>query len=163
MEQFYKPRHDSFILIHSLTILRWWVCYKLGLPHLGFSMIIVFNYILWRIDDQNKVHNFNQQKTLDEVFLKRQRTSPTHFPEHQNFMFAFINPSLRVDVKLHEVKLADKFSKTEIGRLRRTCLQNTPAKYPNAELVRRGVLDIEMSWLKFRPFSGVLYMSTLLV
>ena len=50
-------------------------------------------------------------------------------------MFEFTDPSLRAEVnsnvnlrvlelKLHEVHFADKFSEAELARLRRTCLQS---------------------------------------
>ena len=75
-----------------------------------------------------------------------------------------------LELKLHEVHFADKFSGAELARQRRTCLQSAPsavstpnvnkevAKYPDAELTSR--VDIGMSRLKFSPFSGVLHMST---
>ena len=83
-------------------------------------------------------------------------------------MFKFTDPSLQgevnsnmnsgvLELKLHKVHFADKFSGAELARKRRTCLQSAPsavstpnvnkevAKYPDAELARRGVLGYHPS------------------
>ena len=103
------------------------------------------------------------------------------------FMFEYIDPSLRGDVysnmnsgvlelKLHEVHFADKFSGAEFVRRRRTCLLIEPSavstpmstrRYPSIPMrsLRGEVylaylrVDIGMSRWKFSPFPGVLHMS----
>ena len=83
-------------------------------------------------------------------------------------MFEYTDPSLRgevysnmnsgvLELKLHEVHFADKFSGAELARRRRTfsakCTEfsfnpnvnEEVAKYPDAELARRGVLGLPLS------------------
>ena len=71
-----------------------------------------------------------------------------------------------IELKLHEVHFADKFSGAELVRRRSApSAVSTPnvneevAKYPDAYLAYLQV-DIGMSRLKFSTFSGVLHMST---
>ena len=84
------------------------------------------------------------------------------------FMFEFTDPSLRgevnsnmnsgvLELKLDKVHFADKFFRAELARRRRNFLQSAPsavstpmstrryAKYPDAKLVRRGVLGLPLS------------------
>ena len=103
-------------------------------------------------------------------------------------MFEYTNQSLRgevyssmnsgvLELKLREVHFPDKFSKAELARLRRTCLQSSPSAVltpmftmmqrstPMTSLQGKGYLaklrvDIWMRRLKFCPFSGLLNMST---
>ena len=64
---------------------------------------------------------------IDEVLLKRGRTSPTQF------MFEYTDPSLQgevysnmnlgvLELRLHKVHFGDKFSEAELARRRRPCL-----------------------------------------
>ena len=64
------------------------------------------------------------------------------------FMFEFTDPSLRgevnsnmnlgvLELKLHEVHFADKFSGAELARRRRTCLQSAPSAVSTPMSTRR--------------------------
>ena len=86
--------------------------------------------------------------TLDEVLLKRGRTSPTQLQVHLSSCSEFTDPSLRgevnsnmnsgvLELKLHEVHFADKFSGAELARRRRTCLQSAPSAVSTPMSTRR--------------------------
>ena len=73
-------------------------------------------------------------------------------------MFEYTDPSLRgevylnmnsgvLELKLHKVHFADKFSGAELARRRsfNPNVNEEVAKYPDAELARRGVLGLPPS------------------
>ena len=101
-------------------------------------------------------------------------------------MFEYSDPSLQgevysnmnldvLELKLHKVHFADKFSGAKLVRRRRTCLQSAPSAVSTPMSTRRqpstpmpslrgegyvAYLGVDIGMSGFFPFCGVLHMNT---
>ena len=147
-----KSTHSTLTTSHSIlntkhSILEIYIAYTM------LHTISTVNSTLW---DESPMVSAAIQGIVNQIETKHLEWSSPEKVEGftdsdsstPQFMFEYTNPSLRgevystmnsgvLELKLHKVHFADRFSGAELARQRRTCLQSTPSAVSTPMSTRR--------------------------